>query len=235
MTFPTQQYEKKLYAKGYNFIAGVDEAGRGAWAGPIVAGAVILPQDFFMKDIRDSKLLGAKKREFLCAEIKKIALSWAVGIVDIAYINQYNIGKANIKVFELVIGNLNIKPDYVMIDGVCGKDKDGGVSRRGHGKIPPNTPLRKLGITCEYIKDGDAKIYSIAAASIIAKVERDEILKKEHLLFPKYGFDKNKGYGTKFHQEALRKYGICESHRILYKPIKRVIELKNFMREMDKV
>lgn len=145
MTFPTQQYENKLRTDGYRLIAGVDEAGRGAWAGPLVAGAVILPQDFFMKDIRDSKLLSAKKREFLCAEIKKIALSWAVGIVDIAYINQYNIGKANIKVFELAIENLNIKPDYVMIDGICGKDKDGDVSSRGHGKIPFNHSLEKRG------------------------------------------------------------------------------------------
>lgn len=210
----TQIYENNLYFQGYNYIAGVDEVGRGSWAGPIVAAAVIMPKGEIVKDVKDSKLLTAEKRETLSLKIKKIALAWALGIVDVDYINQYNIGRANIKVFEEAISGLEMKPDYALIDGVAFSTKSPRISR---GK-------RMRGIPCESIVDGDAKIYSIAAASIIAKVARDEILRKEHLRFPEYGFDKNKGYGTKLHQEALAKYGICEIHRILYKPIRKLIK-----------
>ncbi|MFH0854843.1 MAG: ribonuclease HII [bacterium] len=208
MTFPTRQYEQELRNKGYNLIAGVDEAGRGAWAGPLVAAAVIMPEDFFLDGIRDSKLLNEKKRKEFCEKIKKIAVSWAVGIVDISYINQYNIGRANIKAFELAIDRLSVKPDCALIDGL---------SQASAVPFP-------LNVKRVYIKDGDAIIYSIAAASIIAKVTRDEILKKEQSRFPEYGFDKHKGYGTKLHQKALEKNGICAIHRILYKPIKRMIK-----------
>lgn len=202
MILPTQNYEIELAAKGYRYIAGIDEAGRGAWAGPLVAAAVIMPHDFKIKEVRDSKLLSAKNRESLFIKIKKVALDWSVGIVDVDFINQYNIGAANIKAFEQSISGLSIEPDYLLLDGIL--------------KIKSSTPYYS-------IKDGDAKVYSIAAASIIAKVTRDEILKKAHVQFPAYGFSKHKGYGTKAHIQALERYGISEFHRVLYKPIQKFI------------
>ncbi|MFH1188009.1 MAG: ribonuclease HII [bacterium] len=203
MIIPNQNYENQLYTQGYQYIAGIDEAGRGAWAGPLVSAAVIMPRDKIIKDIRDSKTLTPQKREELCEDIKKISLSWSVAIININFINQYNIGKANIKAFKMAINKLKIKPDYLLIDGIL--------------KLK-NHPIQQ-----QSIKNGDALVYSIAAASIIAKVARDNILKKEHLRFPEYGFDEHKGYGTKKHQEALGKYGICEIHRTLYKPIIKII------------
>lgn len=231
MIFPTQQYENQLYSQGYNLIAGVDEAGRGAWAGPIVAAAVILPKGLYLEGVRDSKLLSSARREDLSQRIKKIVLAWAVGVIDIGYINQYNIGSANRKAIEEAVKNLRVKPDYAIIDGVCGGKKGNGDEQGyAHGKPHTGHPLKREGVCVfEYVKDGDAKVYSIAAASIIAKVERDEILKKEHFRFPEYGFDKNKGYGTRKHQEALAKNGICGIHRILYKPIRRIMEDSNIM------
>ncbi|MFH0856826.1 MAG: ribonuclease HII [bacterium] len=225
MNFPTLNYEKKLFSQGYNFIAGVDEAGRGAWAGPLVAATVIMPRGKIIEGVRDSKLISPENREILCEKIKETAVSWAVGIINIDFINKYNIGRANVKAFELAIENLDIKPDYVMIDGVLKlKMADGRHNGRDALQCVSTAGINCGGAIVEYesIKDGDAKIYSIAAASIIAKVTRDEILKKEHLKFPEYGFDKHKGYGTKFHQDALRKHGICEIHRVLYKPIKKL-------------
>src|SRR4030042_3170978 len=118
MIFPNQQCEENLYSQGYNRIAGVDEAGRGAWAGPIVAAAVIMPRDFYLGGICDSKMLREERREELAFEIKKIALAWAVGVIDIGYINQYNIGSANRKAIEEAVKNLRVKPDYAVIDGV---------------------------------------------------------------------------------------------------------------------
>ncbi len=259
MIFPTQTYEHHLRSQGYKFIAGVDEAGRGAWAGPLVAAAVIMPANGkIIAGARDSKLLKEKKREEIFFEIKKTALSWSVGIIDIEYINQYNIGRANVKAFEMAINGLDMEPDYALIDGVCWKkkhyrsnqsrsvipteveeslgyardDKNIGYARDdkplggylfGQAGIQ-NDALFRRPATREYIKDGDAKIYSIAAASIIAKVTRDNILKEMHIKYPAYGFDKHKGYGTKGHSDALLKYGICAEHRILYKPIKRIMK-----------
>jgi len=203
MITPTLNYEKELTDKGYKYIAGVDEAGRGAWAGPIVASAVIMPKDNILTEARDSKLLPEAKREELFAKIKKTSIAWAVGIIDIDFINKYNIGKANIKVFVEAINNLSINPDYVLVDGIL-----------------------KLNNNIEYmaIKDGDALVYSIACASIIAKVTRDNILKELDLQFPCYEFARHKGYGTKVHRQALEKYGICQAHRILYKPIQKIIK-----------
>ncbi|MFH1564549.1 MAG: ribonuclease HII [bacterium] len=202
MIIPNQNYENQLYTQGYQYIAGIDEAGRGAWAGPLVSAAVIMPKNIILKDIRDSKTLTPQKREELCEDIKKISLSWSVAIININFINQYNIGKSNIKAFKTAINKLKIKPDYLLIDGIL--------------------KLKNHPIEQQSIKNGDALVYSIAAASIIAKVTRDNILKKEHLRFPEYGFDEHKGYGTKKHHKALKKYGICEIHRTLYKPIAKI-------------
>lgn len=199
MITPSRNYEKQLYTQGYQYIAGVDEAGRGAWAGPLVSAAVIMPKGKIIKDIRDSKLLTPQKREELCEKIKKTSLSWSVAIISVNFINQYNIGKSNIKAFKMAINKLKIKPDYLLIDGIL--------------KLKNHTTEQQS------IKNGDALVYSIAAASIVAKVTRDNILKEEHTRFPQYGFDEHKGYGTKKHQEALKKYGICDIHRTLYKPI----------------
>ncbi|MFC1615218.1 ribonuclease HII [Patescibacteria group bacterium] len=208
MITPTQAYENKLYQQGYSNIAGLDEAGRGAWAGPIVAAAVIMPKDNIIEGVRDSKLLNPNKREEIFNKIKKIAISWSVGIVEIDFINKYNIGPANIKAFEIAIDSLDVKPDYALVDGI-------GFMRK---TVDCSNNVRR-----EYVKDGDAVIYSIAVSSIIAKVTRDNILKQLHNEYPEYGFDKHKGYGTKFHQEALEKNGICSIHRRLYKPIARII------------
>lgn len=186
------QIENSLYKSGYNFICGVDEAGRGPLCGPVVAAAVILPKDECIEGVNDSKKISEKKREKLYDEILLKAIAVGVGISDVDIIEKVNILNATKLAMKQAIENLNITPDYVLIDG----------NQMIDIKIPANT-----------VVSGDAKSESIAAASIIAKVTRDRMLIKWDKDYPEYGFAKHKGYGTKRHIEAIEKYGLTKIHR----------------------
>ena len=176
----------------YTHICGVDEAGRGPLCGPVVAGAVILPKNCDILYINDSKKLSEKMREVLYDEISKGAIAWSVGIVSAKRIDEINILQATYEAMKIAIDNLNVQPDILFNDAVT---------------IPgieiPQIPIIK----------GDAKSQSIAAASIMAKVTRDRIMKEYDEAYPMYGFARHKGYGTKEHMNAIREYGPCPIHR----------------------
>lgn len=193
--------EKKIYKKGYNLIGGIDEVGRGPLIGPVVAACVILPKNFYMKEINDSKKLTEKKREYLYKIIYEKAIDIGIGIVDEKRIDETNILASTKEAMLKAIDNMQVKPEYLLIDAV---------------KIKTNTPY-------ESIIKGDEKSESIAAASIIAKVTRDRMLIELDKKYPMYGFKTNKGYGTKKHIDAINKYGILESHRKTFKPVSEVI------------
>lgn len=195
------EYENELYSKNIKVICGVDEVGRGPLLGPVVAAAVVLPVGYFNKDIKDSKKLTEKKREELYDIIVENAISIGVGIVYEDVIDKINIYEATKVAMKEAIKNLSIKPEHVLIDAMK-LDID-----------IPNTPIIK----------GDAKSESIAAASIIAKVTRDRMIDEISNEFPMYDLKNNKGYGTKNHIEALKKYGPCKYHRTTYAPIKEVV------------
>lgn len=173
--------------------AGCDEAGRGCYAGPVFAAAVILPPDFYHPVLNDSKQLNEKQREMLRPVIEKEAIAWAVASVGQEEIDQINILKASIKAMHLAIDQLKKKPNYLLIDG-----------NRFY-------PYKKIPHQC-FVK-GDGRFASIAAASILAKTWRDEYMIRLHEKFPHYGWDKNKGYGTAVHRKAIEQYGLCEHHR----------------------
>lgn len=194
-------HERKLSNSGYTRIAGVDEAGRGPLAGPVVAGAVILKDFKFKERIDDSKKLSAKKREKAYREIFKKSIV-GIGIVDEKTIDDINIYQATKKAMQLAVANLGIRPDYVIVDGKM--------------KITTKCPLR-----C--IVSGDSKSLSIAAASIVAKVTRDRLMVEYDLVYPQYGFARHKGYGTKSHIEALNNHGPSPIHRNSFHPVKNLI------------
>ena len=173
-------------------IAGIDEAGRGPLAGPVAAGAVILPADHDILYLNDSKKLSAKKRDMLFDQIKEEAVAWAVGIVEPARIDEINILQATYEAMRLAIAQLQVKPTVLVNDAVTIP-----------GVTIPQIPVVK----------GDAKCISIAAASILAKVTRDRIMEEMDGRYPEYGFAKHKGYGTKEHMDAIREHGPCPIHR----------------------
>jgi len=191
-------HERSLNNSGYARIAGVDEAGRGPLAGPVVAGAVILKGFKFKERIDDSKKLSSKKREKAYLEIMKKSIV-GVGIIDEKTIDKINIYQATKRAMQLAIANLKIPPDYCIVDGKM--------------KIATKCPLK-----C--ITGGDSKSLSIAAASIIAKVTRDRIMVECDKLYPEYGFAKHKGYGTKAHVLALENHGPSPIHRRSFHPVK---------------
>ncbi len=183
--------EKRLW-KRYSFIAGVDEAGRGPLAGPVVASAVILPRDFYNPEIDDSKVLSPQKRERLFRLIRKYAISFSFGIVDSRIIDEINILEATKRAMSQAISSLNPPPEIVLIDALSLKDI----------KIKQMSIIR-----------GDRVSISIAAASILAKVKRDIIMCEYHKKYPVYQFDRHKGYPTRLHRQRLRKFGPCPIHR----------------------
>ena len=187
------QFEKEGYEKGFCYIAGIDEAGRGPLAGPVVAGAVILPKGCLLEGINDSKKLSEKKREKLYDDIIENAVAWGVGVVDHTVIDEINILNATRRAMKLALENLQINPDYILIDAEKKVDTNG----------IPYLPIIK----------GDALSISIGAASILAKVTRDRMMKEYDKMFPMYGFEKHKGYGTKAHVEAIKEHGPCMIHR----------------------
>ena len=206
MCFPNFDNEIKLQKQGYKAIAGVDEVGRGAWAGPIIAAAVILPLKIDIPGLKDSKLLSAKQRERLSRIIMEKAIGYSIGIVSNKTIDEINIGEANLEAVNKAIACLKTtikKPDYLLIDFLINKKII----------IIDNIPYK-------LVKQGDKKIASIAAASIIAKVARDKTMVDYSKKFPEYGFERHKGYGTLLHRQMIAKYGICDLHRKSFKPIK---------------
>lgn len=196
-------YEEDLWTKGHAAIAGVDEAGRGPLAGPVVAAAVILPGIIHLKDLNDSKKLTASKRENLALQIKEAALAWAVGLSTVEEIYQENIHQAGLTAMRRAVLGLKDKPDFVLVDGF----KISGLNL-------PQMPL--IG--------GDGLSASIAAASILAKVERDRLMDNYDQLYPQYGFKRHKGYATPEHLNALKRYGPCPIHRAGFQPVKDMSE-----------
>ena len=196
-------YEQELYKKGIKLIAGTDEVGRGPLVGPVVAAAVILPENYFLEGIDDSKKLTEKKREKYFDIINKDAIAVGIGIVDAKTIDEINILEASRLAMKKAIESLKIKPEYILSDAMKLDNQD----------IPYTDIIH-----------GDALSESIAAASIIAKVTRDRMmydLDKEH---PEYGFAKHKGYPTKLHLENLEKYGVLDNYRFSYKPVKKILD-----------
>lgn len=185
-------YEQAARERGFTAICGVDEAGRGPLAGPVVAAAVILPENCVLEGLNDSKKLSEKKREALYDAICQATSSYAIAMVDHTVIDQINILQATYQAMQQAIAGLSIAADYALIDG---------------NRAP------KLDIACECVVGGDAKSASIAAASILAKVTRDRYMMEMDTQYPAYAFGKHKGYGTKAHYEAILKYGSCPIHR----------------------
>ncbi len=188
-----KKIENEIYNTGVQTICGIDEAGRGPLAGPVVVAAVIMPKDSFIEGVNDSKKVSEKKREALYEQITDEAIAWGVGIIDQKEIDEINILNATKKGLTTAIKELKVKPDRIIVDAL---DK-----------------IDTLGIPYTPIIKGDAKCYSIAAASIIAKVTRDRIMRQWDEIYPMYGFEKHKGYGTAMHMQAIREYGLCPLHR----------------------
>ena len=200
-------FEDDLSIMGYRKIAGIDEVGRGSLAGPLVAAAVILDRKkFLFEGIDDSKKISEKRREYLYDLITDNCISWAVSEVEPSEIDKYNLTKANIMAFEGAIRKLKINPDIILADHVNVKGTDSG----SPGQYPAE---------CLSIIRGDQQSVSIAAASIVAKVTRDRIMKNMSVLFPEYGFENNKGYGTRRHLLSLQKYGPTNIHRVSFRGV----------------
>jgi ribonuclease HII len=185
-------FERPLWENGLQYVAGIDEAGRGPLAGPVVAAAVIFPPDTIIEGVDDSKKLPEKKREELYPIIMEQAVGVGIGVVDHATIDQINILQATHRAMGIALQQLQAPAQYVLVDG----------NSFGKSDVPYKT-----------IIDGDALSFTIAAASIVAKVTRDRMMREYDKKFPEYGFAQHKGYGTRFHREAILKYGLCEIHR----------------------
>jgi len=199
MPFPHFKQEKSLIKKGYKFVAGIDEAGRGAWAGPLVAAAVILDPKKKIKGIKDSKLLRSPDRSELFEKIIENSTDWGVGVVSQIEVDKLGLTKANHKAMQKAVDKLKTIPHYILVDGF--------------NYVHENVPSKK-------IIDGDHIVRSIAAASIIAKVTRDRLMDELDEKFPAYGLKQHKGYGTAHHFAMLNKHGISQIHRKTFKPIK---------------
>jgi ribonuclease HII len=191
LSLPDYSYERRIWNMG-KISAGVDEAGRGPLAGPVVAAAVILPEGCEIDGLNDSKKLSPQRREHLFHQIKGLAIITGVGIVEPEEIDRINILRAALLAMEVAVKNLNPQPDYLLIDG----------NIRTSLLIPQETVIK-----------GDSRCCSIAAASIIAKVIRDSIMDDYHKIYPEYNFKRHKGYPTQEHFDALRKFGPCPIHR----------------------
>ena len=199
---PDFSYEHEANKKGYKFVCGVDEAGRGPLAGPVCAAAVILPDGEQIEGLNDSKKLSEKKREALYDVIVEKALAYAVAYGTLEEIEEFNILNATYLAMNRAIEGLPVKADFALVDG---------------NRVP-----KDIKIPCETVIKGDAKSASIAAASILAKVTRDRLLLEYDEKYPRYNFKKHKGYGTKEHYEAIEKYGVSEVHRLSF--LKNVIK-----------
>ncbi len=192
-------YENECWQSGYRYVCGVDEAGRGPLAGPVVAAAVILPQNYWLEKINDSKKINVTLREKLFDEIYQTALAVSVGIVSPEEIDRINILQATLCAMQKAVERLSVQPDVVLVDG---------------------RDAPELSVPCKAIIKGDSLSFTIAAASIIAKVTRDRMMQQYDLQYPQYGFAKHKGYGTRDHRERIMRFGASPIHR------------KSFLRKM---
>jgi len=206
MVFPNRRKERKLHRAGFKLIAGLDEAGRGAWAGPLVAAVVILDPKKKIRGIRDSKKLRSPDRKLVYNTIIAQATAWAVGVVSPKEIDTLGLQPANALAFQRATDNLELTPEHLLVDGNFFK----------HPTIPTTTVI-----------DGDHKVRSIAAASIVAKVTRDELMDRLDERYPAYGFKHHKGYGTEHHHHMLMKYGVCDIHRKTFEPISFIEQIKH--------
>ena len=188
-----KEIENEIYKNGTNLICGIDEAGRGPLAGPVVVASVVMPQESFIEGINDSKKISEKKREKIYEQIIQEAISYGIGIIDQKEIDDINILNATKKGLTMSLKELTVKPDIILVDALNNIDT--------------------IGIPYRSIIKGDAKTYSIAAASIIAKVTRDRIMRQWDEIYPQYGFSGHKGYGTAKHIQAIKDNGICILHR----------------------
>ena len=188
-----KEIEKDLYQKGFKNICGIDEAGRGPLAGPVVVAGVIMPQDSMIEGVNDSKKVTEKRREKLYDLILDEAISYSVAIIGQDVIDEMNILNATKQGVTEVVDGLHVKPDLILVDAL--------------------EHINTRGIPYEPIIKGDAKCYNIAAASIIAKVTRDRIMREWDEIYPQYGFINHKGYGTAKHIAAIKQYGLCPIHR----------------------
>ena len=186
------QYEKALWSEGVLYIAGVDEVGRGPLAGPVVAGAVIFPENIFIQGIDDSKKLTPKKRDDLFPIILNEAISVGFGVVSEKEIDRINILQASYKAMQIALEKLSVQPAHVLVDGYS----------------IPESSFQQTSLV-----KGDRRCFSIAAASIVAKVVRDRLMVEYDRLYPQYGFARHKGYCTKKHIEAVQQFGLCKIHR----------------------
>lgn len=193
---PDFSYECNAKNKGYKYICGVDEAGRGPLAGPVCAAAVILPEGCEIEGLNDSKKLSEKKREMLYDVIVEKAVAYSIAYGTLEEIEQYNILEATYLAMNRAIEGLSVNADFALIDG---------------NRVPKN-----ITVPCETVIKGDSKSYSISAASILAKVTRDRLLLEYDKKYPQYGFANHKGYGTKAHYDAIAQHGVCEVHRISF-------------------
>lgn len=198
---PKQVNEEELWSEGYSVIAGVDEVGRGALMGPLVAAACVFRPKQRVYKVRDSKQLNSKKREELAKNIKRSALCYAYGVVELEEINQLNIHQANQLALMRAVQNLKTVPDYVLVDGYR---------------------IKELTIKQKHIIKGDRESYTIAAASILAKTYRDALVVKLARQYPGWGFERNMGYGTAEHLKKLKELGPLPVHRKLFAPVCRV-------------
>ncbi|MCK4544318.1 ribonuclease HII [candidate division WOR-3 bacterium] len=192
--------DQELWKQNIHLIAGVDEVGRGPLAGPVVAAAVILPYGKIINGIKDSKKLSSKQREKIFHLIIENAISVGIGYVDSLIIDRINILQATLEAMKQAVCNMNLLPDYILIDG--------------------QYEIENIPIFQSAIVGGDNKSQCIAAASIVAKVYRDRLMEEFDIEYPKYNFMKNKGYGTKEHINAIKKFGPCKIHRKSFAPIK---------------
>lgn len=204
-------FEAEAHARGFQYVAGTDEAGRGPLAGPVVAAAVILPRGFSHPEIRDSKLLTPKRREKLAGIIRECADSWGVGVVEVEEIDRINILKASLLAMVKAMDCMNAKPDCLLIDGN---------QRIPRELFPASTWSGKPSLYQRTIIKGDLLCLSIAAASILAKVARDEIMVALDGQYPDYGFAAHKGYTCAAHLDALRRYGPSPIHRRSFQPVR---------------
>jgi ribonuclease HII len=193
-----EPFEAEVRARGFRVIAGLDEAGRGPLAGPVVAAAMVLPETGKLKGVDDSKKLSAGQREELFSLLHEKARAVGIGIVEAQEIDRLNILRASLKAMKLAVESLPLKPDFLLIDGI-------------HSLSLP--------LAQQAIPKGDQRCISIAAASIVAKVTRDRLMMAYHDQYPQYNFAQHKGYGTKEHLQAIRQYGCCPLHRQSFKAI----------------
>lgn len=196
-------FERAAYSSGCIRVAGIDEAGRGPLAGPVVAAAVVLPPGLVLQGVRDSKEVPEAERERLAELIRASALAYGIGIVDETTIDEVNIYQATILAMNLALRDISPPPDYLLIDAVS---------------------LPQISIPQKAIIKGDRRSHTIAAASILAKTERDRLMRKLHEQYPQYNFHRHKGYATKEHMTLLKKYGPCPAHRKSFRPVSDMLD-----------